>query len=425
MTGIPTIVRLAILLLSFTPGPVGAVATLDESPTTAVPGGTVVVTWSGIDTPTPLDWIGLYVQGAQDEHSYDQSSWIYDSTCAQLRDPTQAGKASGECQFVLPGTLVPGVYELHILADDGYTRLARSDPFTVLPTGPIQLVSFNINNGAASTTSHMVTLNFTTAPTNTGDPSPLPDAFRAVEGGSQQELFAKPFVDLTSTTSAPFTLALKRRDGARYGGRPILLQVKSGSQLSFPRIDSIRLDPILREYTIGSDPVFDFARSQGYLITTTSVSFNPDLNDKSDPDDACNQCPEGSRAQARDQACTVTTTVIFFTGRGLRPFWRLKKVEPPVGVALPINQNIFRWILSDTTPPDPSLFSAPGPCPNGWFWGSCPAIACTLSPAAPPATLTFEGPTEDDFVDPLNPWKNAFTSFFRLTPIPIRPPPLR
>ena len=421
MTGIPTIVRLAILSLSFTPGPVGAAATLSESPTTVVSGGTVVVTWSGIDTPTPLDWIGLYIQGAQDEHSYDQSSWIYDSTCAQLRDPTQAGKASGECPFVLPGTLAPGVYELHILADDGFTRLARSNPFTVPLTGPIQLVSFNINNGAASTTSHMVTLNFTAAPTNTGDPSPVLEAFRAVEGGSQQELFAKPFVDLTSTTSAPFTLALKRRDGARYGGRPILLQVKSGSQLSFPRIDSIQLDPVLREYTIGNDAAFDFAQSQGYLITTTSEPVN------SDPDDACNQCPEGSRAQARDRPCTVTTTVIFFTGRGLRPFWRLKKVEPTVGEALPINQNIFRWIFSDTTPPDPSLpFSTVGPCPSPFSpAGSCPAIACALSPAAPTATLTFEGPTEDDFVEPLNPWKNAFTSFFRLTPIPIRPSPVR
>jgi hypothetical protein len=29
-----------------------------------------------------------------------------------------------------------------------------------------------------------------------------------------------------------------------------------------------------------------------------------------------------------------------------------------------------------------------------------------------PATLTFEGPTEDDFFDPLNPWKNAFTPVF-------------
>src|SRR5262249_9191388 len=56
----------------------------------------------------------------------------------------------------------------------------------------------------------------------------LPDAFRAVEGGSLQELLAKPFETLTSTTSAPFTLALRRRDGARYGGRPVLITGEIG-----------------------------------------------------------------------------------------------------------------------------------------------------------------------------------------------------
>jgi hypothetical protein len=98
----------------------------------------------------------------------------------------------------------------------------------------------------------------------------------------------------------------------------------------------------------------------------------------------------------------------------------LKKVEPTDGEALPINQNIFRWIFSDITPRNPSIVSNVG-CPFIFY---CPAIAC-FSPVPPSATLTFEGPTEDDFVDPLNPWKNAFTSLFRRTPVPIRPSPGR
>ena len=50
------------------------------------PGNPVDATWSGVDTPSRLDWIGLYVQGAQDEHSYDPNSWIFVSNCSQVAD---------------------------------------------------------------------------------------------------------------------------------------------------------------------------------------------------------------------------------------------------------------------------------------------------------------------------------------------------
>jgi hypothetical protein len=282
MNGLLAIVRLAFLLLSLIPGPVGAAAVLSESPTTIAPGGTVDATWSGIDTPTPHDWIALYLQGAQDEGSFEPTSWIFINTCTQI--PDVAGKASGSCPYILPGNLTPGIWELRLLADNGFTLLARSNPFAV--TGPIEIVSFNIDNGAASTTSHTVTLNFTTGPT-----SPVPDAFRAVEGGSLQELISKPFAPLTSPISAPFTLAPRGRDGARYGGRPILLQVKSGSQMSFPRIDTIRLNPVMREYTTGNDEAFDYARRSGYVVTMAS---DPD---SSDPE-VCKLCPVGTQAQA-------------------------------------------------------------------------------------------------------------------------------
>ena len=54
-----SLVRLAVLLLSFTPAPLGAAAVLSESPTTVAPGETVVATWSGVDTPSRLDWFGF------------------------------------------------------------------------------------------------------------------------------------------------------------------------------------------------------------------------------------------------------------------------------------------------------------------------------------------------------------------------------
>jgi hypothetical protein len=381
--------RLAILLSSFTPAPLGAAAVLSESPTAVAPGETVVATWSGVDMPSPRDWIGLYLQDDQDEQDFNVNSWVYTGNCTHVPDSSLPAKASGDCPLVLPGNLPPGVYELHLLANGTFARLAKSDPFTV--TGPIQIVSFNINNGDASTTSHTVTLDFATAPTNSGDPNPVPDAFRAVEGTSEEELFAKAFVPLPSATSAPFTLAPRGRDGVRYGSRPILLQVKAGSLLSPPRSDSIRLDPRLRGYTIGSEAAFAYAERHGYIVTKELESAI------SDPDDDCNYCVI---SQSSDHPCTYTMTITFFTGKELKPFWRLKEVEAPSGFVSAINQNVVSWIFGITMPPDPSR-------PEN-------SVGCFF-PEIPTAALTFEGPIEDDFVDRLQPWKNAFSSpFFRL-----------
>jgi hypothetical protein len=118
-----------------------------------------------------------------------------------------------------------------------------------------------------------------------------------------------------------------------------------------------------------------------------------------------------------------------------------KKAEPTVGQAFPTNQNVFRWTFSNTAPPDPSLgdyaacgdpldtivlvpfcLLSPLVCAGlaRWERGCAPkGLACfPFAPDLPPATLTFEGPTEDDFADPLKPWKNAFTpgAFRLITP---------
>jgi hypothetical protein len=393
----PAFVRLVILPLSFTPGLAGAATVLGESPTIVAPGDTVDATWSNIETPTLRDWIGLYAQDAQDEHSFELTSWMYTSNCAQNEpDPSSPARASGDCKFVVPGNLAQGTYELHLLADDGFTRLAKSHPFKV--TESIELESFSINNGTASTTNPIVTLNFTTAPA-----SLVPDTFRAVEGGSIQKLISQPFVRLESTTSAPFKLALRGRDGARYGGRSILLQVKSGSHLSSPGVDAIRFDPILRDYmTSFDDAAFEYAQRRGYTITGTYRK-----PDDPDPNSSCNACPDGAEPTVVDQTCTWTTTFQFFAGRQLMPFWQLKNIEPGVGQAYPIGQGMWEWtyktIILPTSSNDPR------------------GVVCTpiIFQNDPKVRMTFEGPTHDDFVDPGNPWKNAFTP--RFSPRPVTP----
>jgi len=97
---------------------------LTASPASVPAGGTVTATWSGIPSPTPTDWIGLFVQGAPDTAYID---WIYVS-CSKTPGGAQA---TGSCPFVIPPDLPPGTYELGLLANDGFTRLATSNPITV------------------------------------------------------------------------------------------------------------------------------------------------------------------------------------------------------------------------------------------------------------------------------------------------------
>jgi len=108
----------------FTTGSGGA--TLGVSPTSVTAGGMVTVTWSGITPPTPADWIGLYVP-ATAGGAY--RAWIYVS-CSQTPG---AAKAAGSCAFTLPGEVAPGGYEVRLYANNGYTRLATSDSFSVTP----------------------------------------------------------------------------------------------------------------------------------------------------------------------------------------------------------------------------------------------------------------------------------------------------
>jgi Domain of Unknown Function (DUF1080) len=98
--------------------------TLTVDPKTVKAGSTVTAAWSGIATPAPKDWIGLYTPGAVDTKFI---SWIYVS-CSKKAG---TARASGSCSYTLPATLAAGNYELRLFANDGFTRLATSNPLTV------------------------------------------------------------------------------------------------------------------------------------------------------------------------------------------------------------------------------------------------------------------------------------------------------
>jgi len=108
-------------------GPVAAVIgpTLTVNPNTAPRGANVTAVWSGIVNPTAKDWVGLYPAGSGNS-AY--RTWIY-VNCSTSAGAV--GKATGSCPLTLPLNLENGTYELRLLANNGFTVLAKSGSLVV------------------------------------------------------------------------------------------------------------------------------------------------------------------------------------------------------------------------------------------------------------------------------------------------------
>jgi len=113
---------------TFTVTAAGGTTTLSASPVSVAAGASVTATWGGIASPTPTDWIGLFVPSAANT-SY--LAWIYVS-CSQAAG---SAMAAGSCAFTIPGAITPGTYELRLFSNNGYTRLATSNALTVTAGG--------------------------------------------------------------------------------------------------------------------------------------------------------------------------------------------------------------------------------------------------------------------------------------------------
>ena len=95
-------------------------ATLSAAPSTIVQGGSATATWSGITAPTATKSISLHPTGASD-HYTSRISWQYTT-----------GTASGNVSFTIPATTAPGTYELRLFTKFTYTRIGKSNTFTVI-----------------------------------------------------------------------------------------------------------------------------------------------------------------------------------------------------------------------------------------------------------------------------------------------------
>jgi hypothetical protein len=104
------------------PAPAGP--TITVAPSTINSGNSVTVNWSGITAPSATDWIGLYTVGSSDTTFW---AWAYVSCTASAT----TARASGSCSFQIPVNPPPGTYELRLFSNNGFTRLATSNPLTL------------------------------------------------------------------------------------------------------------------------------------------------------------------------------------------------------------------------------------------------------------------------------------------------------
>jgi hypothetical protein len=95
------------------------VPTLATEPNPSIAAGSVKVTWSGINQPSPHDWIGIFAANAKAEERIDLVA--------------TGGRAAGEVKFPMSSALSqrigPGLYEFRLYSGGGWKLLARTQPF--------------------------------------------------------------------------------------------------------------------------------------------------------------------------------------------------------------------------------------------------------------------------------------------------------
>lgn len=100
------------------PLPPSSAVTLNVNPSTLSRGTFAMISWNGIHSPTTKDWLGLFAPGAVNTAYL---AWVYNSSCQTIAGAL--AKASGTCALFIPTTVAPGIYEIRLLANDGFKLL--------------------------------------------------------------------------------------------------------------------------------------------------------------------------------------------------------------------------------------------------------------------------------------------------------------
>ena len=223
-----------------------------------------------------------------------------------------------------------------------------------------------------------------------------------------------------------FALALRNGRGERYGERRVMFQVKTDTLTSNVVSDVIVLEPMLKEYRVSpsgnTHPLIQYAASQGFTFSLNYYetckgdcpggTLTADLDLGTGSAQVAVQaastygnkngliCVLGvltgslpivlvctaSSAPVPAGTCTTKADYLLFGGRSPNQFWRIKSVPVSNAYVRPHGVNRFlakfNFENKGATCLPPSLLSVD--------------------------EVVVEGPEVDDFVDPANPWKNAF-----------------
>ncbi|KND50252.1 MAG: hypothetical protein AB198_01520 [Parcubacteria bacterium C7867-003] len=98
---------------------------LEASPDSVNGGDSVTVSFDTVPSPTPTDWIGMYMADDPDGEDY-LLDWVYTSSCTQTAGEP---RESGYCAFSMPATL--GEYNFRFFDEDSWEKMAESNIVTV------------------------------------------------------------------------------------------------------------------------------------------------------------------------------------------------------------------------------------------------------------------------------------------------------
>lgn len=331
----------------------------------------------------------------------------------------------------------------------------------------ILTVDFKINNGASSTKGRLASLNFSASlVTNGARQDVTVTAYRVRESPDLRDadLSGQPWIPMPQH-GLIMELAEHNGAGQRYGDRKIMFQVKTSGLTSNVASDTITLEPVLKEYRVSASanthPLIQYAASQGFKfplsfyttcdgscpgnvaadanLASGAASFSIQANTSGggggqEPSHALNCGTEivagtalgasggafvGAVAGAgvgaavgagigaavglgvggltcaltslppsapgTKGACSTKVDYLLFEGRSPNKFWTIKSVEVP-GAFVRFH-GVNRFLVKFHTDNKEAV------CGNKQI-----SIG----------DVVVEGPEVDDFVDPANPWKNAF-----------------
>jgi len=345
------------------------------------------------------------------------------------------------------------------------------------------VVDFKLQNGAPSVRNRLAGLNFSVRERTDAN------SHDVTSDVTHYRLLESPDLRNASLSSEPWTpmpghplimeLALRNGAGQRYGDRKVMFQVKTAKLTSPPVSDTITLEPVLKEYTVSASgsihPLIQYAASQGFKFPISfyetcdgscagNISADPNLESGAASFSVQANSSGGSSNHVLECGLEIAGTIVLGAGAGaiaggLTGGPPGAVIGASVGAA--VGTGVGGLLCSSSASAPNTVAQSAGTCltkvdyllfevrsPNQ-FWtiksvgvpgafvryhgtnrflvkfhtdnkeGFCGQKSIAIG------DVVVEGPADDDFVDPANPWKNAFVRSQLTRPIltPLNPRP--